>query len=69
MKRYLHYQDMSKAIQDLVDGMEFLDHVEKIKRNGKTVYKFVFRDSFEIWARYYNGRGNKLGESPFIAIR
>lgn len=67
MKRYLNYQDMPKMIQNLVDGMEFLNHVERIKKNGKTVYKFVFRDSFEVWARYYDGHGNKVLETPFFS--
>ena len=68
MKRYLNYSDMPKAIQNLADGMEFLDHVERVRKDGKTVYKFVFRDSFEIWVRCYDGHGNKVSETPFFPI-
>jgi len=67
MGKALHYQEMPKAIQQLVDGAEFLIKVERVKRNGKIIYKFTFQDSFETWARLYDGSGNKVCESPFIA--
>lgn len=59
---------MPKAIQNLVDGAEFLASVNRIRKNGKVVYRFVFRDSFEAWVRYYDAKGNKLSETPFVPI-
>lgn len=70
MPSTIPYQDLPKAIQNLVDGAEFLDRVEKhrIRQNGrsKTVYMLVFRDSFETWAKFYDGWGNSLGQTYFI---
>lgn len=69
----LHYQDMPKEIQNLVDGAEFLERVEKHKIKQpdgtlKTVYMLVYRDSCETWAKFYDGWGNSLGQTAFIPI-
>ena len=68
MGKHLSPQEMPKVIQNLADDMEFLDHVERVKLGGKTVYKFVFRDSFETWASFYDGRGDRIGETQFIPV-
>lgn len=70
MPSTIPYEDLPKAIQNLVDGAEFLDRVEKRRirqnRHTKTVYILVYRDSFEIWAKFYDGYGNSLGQTDFL---
>lgn len=59
---------MPKAIQNLVDGAEFLDRVIRRREKGKILYIFIFKDSFETWTKTYDGHGKILGHSSFIPI-
>jgi hypothetical protein len=66
--KVLHYQEMPNAIKNLVDGSEFLQYVKRICMNGIVSYQLVFRDSYEMWARWYNAKGEKLKETPFVPV-
>lgn len=66
--KVLHYEEMPKAIQDLADGAEDLQYVKRISEDGQVSYQFVFRDSFEMWARWFTAKGEKLKETTFVPI-
>ena len=66
MAAFLKYWNMPKAIQNKVDGAEFLTGVTRTKYEGKTAYRFHYEDSFEAWTRIYNGKGELIAESGYM---
>jgi hypothetical protein len=71
--KILNYQEMPKAIQNLVDGLEDLQYVKRLSKKAtvareEVLYQFVFRQGSEIWARFYNAQGELKGRYPFIPV-
>lgn len=62
----IHYQDMPKPIQDLVDGTESLVNVFQVVDNGQVSYKFVFEEGLDTWARFYDAQGNQIRQTPYL---
>jgi hypothetical protein len=59
---------MPKTIQKLVDDSKFLQAVYRKRKGKKTLYIFEFRDSFEVWYRIYDSKGNKVRESAYLPL-